>query len=415
MGSIAGEIKRLNGQGILNRWLTHFPVNSGRLARLCHGASPELRTRARALEFSAQHPVACLYHSAALGIEKLRADFEGHLVPNMNYMFARAGVQLQSPSSLPKEISGRLRIIKEQLMQLETHAKAIEASFLEIVGPDPNLRQHLGIVPDSAFIMGAEFLSELSSQSHSAIPTDIGQSALINGASACLGGLILRNNSIKKISGEVDMLTPSRILAQQLKAVGEGSVTVFPIHVSSGILIWVGFQYGPEPTTGGDDYRNLFRGYVQVEPYQLPRVITILKEIAKERLVSGKPTCFKFLASKQAKILRDPKPLGNYENLGSDEPVLAIYGDDFETVQEVLISLADRPEWDGIENERTQAEQGRGKLIARRREGTSAFSHKGREYRTLNFNFKRGTAERFLKIYGPDWRSNVIGSPTISL
>lgn len=182
-----------------------------------------------------------------------------------------------------------------------------------------------------------------------------------------------------------------------------GEIRVAEPIFTGGRLLWQRVEYGGLPLK--EEGENLNRGYLMVETGDMPKALTALDTIAANRNLQGKPTVFKWLVmtypalndfSRKLKFVNDELNIGNYVDLGSEDPRIVIYSDKPEDIQDVLTELANNPEWESIESRRRALF----KLFKQEAplRGTNAFiDAAGKEWRSLSFNFGKGYSEDLTK------------------
>lgn len=176
---------------------------------------------------------------------------------------------------------------------------------------------------------------------------------------------------------------------------------------------WQQVRYG-EGVKGKSD--QLYRGYLMVESEAFPLALGILARIARERKTQGKTTEFKWLLKTEEpdwidKVISGqdwkPKEIGDYQYLNPEDPRIALYADTLQDVRDILSTLVQHPQWQGIEEIRNRKYGGN----APRRPGTNSFQDaSGKEWRSLNYNDKRGLSE--LEAKDPQWRDQKQGIQT---
>jgi hypothetical protein len=204
-------------------------------------------------------------------------------------------------------------------------------------------------------------------------------------------------------------------LASLLSKMGGKSVDLI---VSGHCYSWQLIARGPE-TTESLPFSHTYRGYLQVDPEQMPQAVECLSELARQREAQGKSTEFKFCfcnfslansgfmrmyrAEIETKQQLSANIVGHYDNRQADRPLIALYGRDLAQILEILDGLSRSPAWARIEAERSSNA---------RREGSNAYiDRNGREWRSLCFNRQPGCAEDFIAQH-PDWRAAVQGKAT---
>lgn len=124
---------------------------------------------------------------------------------------------------------------------------------------------------------------------------------------------------------------------------------------------------------------DAWRGYAMVEPGDIPQAVEILLEKSKARAAQNKGTMFKWLVG-------DGQGLYDYSNLEVTSPRIAIYAYSQEEVLEILRSLAEDQRWQALEANRVAVSD-------RRRPGTNALNHNGKEWRSLSYGEQQGYSE----------------------
>ncbi len=197
-----------------------------------------------------------------------------------------------------------------------------------------------------------------------------------------------------------------------------GEVQISPGFLTAGKFLWQHVTYGDSLQKHSDD---LYRGYAMIEPEDMPKALDILMHIGEQRKAEGKNTDFKWLvmtypkhgnAADMAQYVSNPDNVGQYNELTSTDPRIAVYADEQSEIQEILRTLAETPEWKEIEVNRIKRNGGKPENTPRR-PGTNAFTHNGREYRSLNYNNQPGYSES--EAADPNWRDNKTGSKTVLL
>lgn len=143
---------------------------------------------------------------------------------------------------------------------------------------------------------------------------------------------------------------------QGLKRSGEVELT--DPFVSADNYVWQFVDYYPKRPT---DYYDSTRGYLMVEPDDIPTAARIVDKVYQERKAAGKRGKFKWLMMKTAPILftddwwqrthRD-NLLGSFVDLAPSDPRLVLYEYSTEDIQEILTELAASREWGELEAHR---------------------------------------------------------------
>lgn len=180
---------------------------------------------------------------------------------------------------------------------------------------------------------------------------------------------------------------------------------IFRTHPRSSFL-WMGVSYFPGKRYYNDRMGN-FRGYVMVEPPDLPTALDILHPIGQQRREQGQKLDFKWLIGKSNRGQLPQE--GVYDDLHPADPRIAIYGLDHKEIQDILHSIASNPLINFLEENRSQAYGGR--RYVPRRPGTNAFEHDGKIFRVLNYNDYAGLSEDVVDA-NPDWRQWAYGDAT---
>lgn len=169
--------------------------------------------------------------------------------------------------------------------------------------------------------------------------------------------------------------------------------------------LWQIEGYGNKLKNESDD---LYRGYLMVEKENIPAMVEILREIAKEKVKQNKNLSFKWLIGKgDVNRINKEKSYGEYENLQDPDPRIVIYGDTAENIQDIIKELTTDTRW--AESIRKLSEKRSGKA---RRPGTNAYiDPEGREWRVINYNDKPGYSEDEAK--DVDWRNKKLGSKSV--
>jgi len=156
-----------------------------------------------------------------------------------------------------------------------------------------------------------------------------------------------------------------------------------------------------------------------IEPQDFSKAIDILKSVGSKRKDEGKRLDFKWLLmtippgitqEQWVEYIQNNGNFGKYDGLELTSPRIVIYGDDAAEVQEILLSLAENPDWEKIEKNRVDTAGGKSEN-APRRPGTNAFIFNKREWRSLNWNNKAGYSED--EAADPDWRKEKEGGKTV--
>ena len=193
-----------------------------------------------------------------------------------------------------------------------------------------------------------------------------------------------------------------------IEARDKQEIEVSEDYTTGAKFIWQEVTYGPSRTLNSD---NCYRGYLMIEPEDMPKVLPILIQLGEQRKAGGKRLDFKWLkrtfsySGTATKITN----IGQYQELNPTDPRIAIYGDTQEEVQEILATLANNPEWQSIESKRTNKFGGTERTP--RRPGTNAVIINGTEYRSLNYNDKPGYSED--EAQDTNWRAQKQGTPTV--
>ncbi|MBI2596082.1 hypothetical protein HYW46_05110 [Candidatus Daviesbacteria bacterium] len=169
-----------------------------------------------------------------------------------------------------------------------------------------------------------------------------------------------------------------------------GEAKLSKVYPTGGKFLWQEVTYGPDRRLDGD---HCFRGYLMIEPEDMPKVLSILTRVGRARKTQGKSLDFKWLLNTWDKTYNyDPSNVGRYA-LEPTDPRIALYADSTQQIREVLSVLAANPEWQAIEQRRIDKMGGRLEN-APRRPGTNAYiDTTGREWRSLNFNDQPGYSE----------------------
>lgn len=178
---------------------------------------------------------------------------------------------------------------------------------------------------------------------------------------------------------------------------------------------WQQVRYGEAHLEKGE---GRYRGYLMVEPENIPLALAILSSRAEGRKLQGKTTEFKWLLKTEDEDWVDkalegkftPKDLGEYQLLAPEDPRIVIYADTVDEVKEILKLLAENPQWQGIEDRRRAKFGGN----PPRRPGTNSFiDEKSLEWKSLNWNDQRGYSENEAR--DPNWRVKKTGTSTVSI
>lgn len=128
--------------------------------------------------------------------------------------------------------------------------------------------------------------------------------------------------------------------------------------------VWQRVQYGEQRKLAIDES---FRGYLMVDMEDMPAALEVLKNIAERRAADGKTTDFKWLLRNREIHLQDgtysPDDLAfirNGENTGiydytgihSRGTRIVLFADNKENIEDILMDLADSPEWKQFEAHR---------------------------------------------------------------
>lgn len=194
---------------------------------------------------------------------------------------------------------------------------------------------------------------------------------------------------------------------EEFKKAGEIQTT--GIFSTDPRFLWMGVSYFPGKRYYNDRMGN-FRGYMMVEPPDLPAALDILHTVGQQRRERGEKLDFKWLIGKSIKG-QSPQE-GAYADLHLTDPRIAIYGLGPREVRDILHSIASDARISSLEENRSQACGGR-KYVPRR-PGTNAFEHDGTIFRVLNYNPFSGFSEDVVEA-DPDWRQWAYGDATESL
>ncbi len=209
---------------------------------------------------------------------------------------------------------------------------------------------------------------------------------------------------VKELKDHISSLTNN-------KEILKSNFLITADSVDNKLYFWQGVILGREVKSqvpGDVGGAFLYRGYLQVEPEDIPLAVEILLRVGKEREKQGKATNFKWLIGVMKSSDTVADLTGNYRILSDQDPRVAIYSETKEEVEEILRELADQPEWTLIEQKRLSR-------TPARRAGVQSLNHKGREWRTLNYNPEVGFSENELE-RDPFWRfKESKGTPTIEL
>lgn len=196
---------------------------------------------------------------------------------------------------------------------------------------------------------------------------------------------------------------------EELKVTGEIQGTGIFSTGPGWRFLWMGVSYFRGQRYYNDPMGN-FRGYMMVEPPDLPTALDILHTVGQQRRERGKKLDFKWLIGKS--IEGQSPQAGTYADLLLTDPRIAIYGLDYTEIQDILRSIALDARINSLEENRSQACGGR-KYVPRR-PGTDAFEHNGTIFRVLNFNPFAGFSEHVVE-KDPDWRKWAQGDATENL
>ncbi len=206
-------------------------------------------------------------------------------------------------------------------------------------------------------------------------------------------------------------------IIRSLKEKGEATTNPLFFTGANGEYGWEEVRMG-SPVKADSDHA--FRGYLMVEPNDIPLAMQILLKKAPQLLAQGQGVDAKFLLMKlpqfadvaeRNKYINNRDNLAKYEGLTPEDPRIALYGDSQAAIEAILTVLAEDPQWQDIEQRRLDAFGGSDHTP--RRPGTNALVHKGREYRSLNYGNIRGYSED--EAADPAWRDKKIGEQTVPL
>lgn len=186
-----------------------------------------------------------------------------------------------------------------------------------------------------------------------------------------------------------------------------GIAKLSPEYATAGKFLWQEVIYGPERKRNGD---NCYKGYLMIEPEDMPEALQILAGIGSYRQAAGKSLDFKWLLNTYDRSAAfDPRVVGTYK-LAPTDPRIALYADTPEEILEILSALAANPRWQALEQKRVD-KMGGTPAYAPRRPGTNAYiDASGKEWRSLNYNNKPGYSEDEAR--DPNWRNAKQGANT---
>lgn len=172
-----------------------------------------------------------------------------------------------------------------------------------------------------------------------------------------------------------------------------GDIDVTDPHVTADVFVWQYIDYLPGRP---DNYYDSARGYLMVEPLDIPAAARILDTIYRERKTNGSFGQFKWLMRKLPTDLttdewwqeaRNSEKMGLFEDLSETDPRIVLYENSPSRIQEVLAALATSPEWQALESNRLEAFPDGVPPI----KGTDRFvDDLGRVWHSLSYNAKVG-------------------------
>lgn len=145
----------------------------------------------------------------------------------------------------------------------------------------------------------------------------------------------------------------------------QGSVEITDPFVTAQKFVWQYVDYYPRRP---EEWRDMARGYLMVEPEDMPLAVGLLNTVYQKRTEQGKLGQFKWLTRKLSfddygngdtgawwHEVHNEEMAGSYEELEPTDPRIVVYEYSPENIQEILSELAALEEWQIIEGHRKAA------------------------------------------------------------
>ncbi len=204
---------------------------------------------------------------------------------------------------------------------------------------------------------------------------------------------------------------------------GEFFETSFIVGTSHNAL-WNEIRIGKTPKLDSEDF---VRGYLMIDPQDIPEVVDKLIALGKKRASMGKYIDFKWLLSAHdmsdlvtgdqiAALFKQPENYshtGEYDKLKPAENRIVVYADTVDEIKEILQELH-QSGWDKYERRRIN--KFRGAAYTPRRPGTSQFKYvddKGKTIQVRSMNHLEGTGFSESKAQDANWRDHAFGAHTL--